>query len=74
VTLGKDSSEARRNPNSMSLLEKNDEKINWYYFLSTFRKELIEWQFHPKNQHKWEKWGINNDPIEKKENNYNSFE
>jgi hypothetical protein len=27
------------------------------HFLSTFGKELIEWQFHPKNQEKWNGWG-----------------
>jgi hypothetical protein len=28
------------------------------HFLSTYGKELIEWQFHPKNQHKWNSWGV----------------
>jgi hypothetical protein len=27
-------------------------------FLSTIGKELIEWQFHPKNQEKWKGWEI----------------
>jgi hypothetical protein len=26
------------------------------HFLSTYGKELIEWQYHPKNQEKWEGW------------------
>jgi hypothetical protein len=27
-------------------------------FLSHYGKELVEWQFHPKNQHKWKEWGF----------------
>jgi hypothetical protein len=28
------------------------------HFFSTYGKELIEWQFHPKNQMKWQSWGF----------------
>jgi hypothetical protein len=27
-------------------------------FYSTFGKELIEWQYHPKNSSKWEGWMV----------------
>jgi hypothetical protein len=81
------------NPNAISLLEKNPDKIlkiqmpflyckriqikfigiiyqkiqvyfeyDYFkmknHFLSTYGKELIQWQFHPINQNKWDGWII----------------
>ena len=78
------------NPNAIHLLEKNLDKVNWTWLSQNpniftydykamkdsmgIKEDLMKNRFHPKNLHKFNRWGFGFDDDDDDEIEYNTIE